>query len=272
MIFEIFTVFVPVFQVILLKYQRKKAAESNLKWETSSQTTLRSSTYSYQYNMQSSLSLVEKGDLLGHLDEKLGDRLLTMLALEHVLKENPTPLQDFSALNDFSGENVAFLTRVAQWKASSTDPIESFNRALNIYIDFVSPRDAEFPLNLSSSDLKELEHIFEGPARFICGDNEVNPATLFDCASSTASVRARYAGAIPEEFSSAVFDTAQNHIKYLVLTNTWPKFLAEMQSRRRSSESGRSSNSSGSDHTSRSFIGRKLASLLDGHRRKSTAM
>lgn len=47
-----------------------------------------------------------------------GESILTMSALEHVLERNPGPLQEFSALRDFSGENIAFLTNVAEWKNS----------------------------------------------------------------------------------------------------------------------------------------------------------
>jgi hypothetical protein len=31
--------------------------------------------------------------------------------------------------------------------------------------------------------------------------------------------------AVPEDFTEMVFDLAEREIKYLVLTNTWPKFV-----------------------------------------------
>ena len=46
-----------------------------------------------------------------------GSSILTMDALEHTLAKNPEPLQEFSALRDFSGENIAFLTRIREWRA-----------------------------------------------------------------------------------------------------------------------------------------------------------
>ncbi|KAG8412245.1 hypothetical protein J3458_014434 [Metarhizium acridum] len=208
MIFEIFTVFVPVFEVLSM-WARHKA----------------------------SLRMP-----LDYLDEELGDRLLTMTALDYVLKDNPGPLQDFSALNDFSGENVAFLTRMAMWKTSwplmptGEQKRDVYNEALAIYTDFISPRDAEFPLNLSSRELKHLEDVFEKPTRILCGEASANPATPFDIEAPMSLSRevshsdigtlVKYRGEIPATFTLGVFDNVQSHIKYLVLTNTWPNRLS----------------------------------------------
>jgi hypothetical protein len=41
---------------------------------------------------------------------------------------------------------------------------DHFHRALSIYVEFDSVRHAEFPVNISSQDLKALKKIFEGPA------------------------------------------------------------------------------------------------------------
>ncbi|KAF7548506.1 hypothetical protein G7Z17_g7018 [Cylindrodendrum hubeiense] len=168
MMFEVFTVFVPVCQVLMLWILNKKVVDSNAKWETASQATTLRVSASAEWN--SSLSVAEKGQPLDYLDQAMGDRLLTMSALDHVLNENPGPLQDFSALSDFSGENIAFLTRTAFWRSMWPAPgeqqkLDAYNHALEIYTDFISPRDAEFPLNLSSQDLKRLEDIFEKSAR-----------------------------------------------------------------------------------------------------------
>ena len=53
--------------------------------------------------------------------KKLPAALFSRDALEHCLRLNPEPLQQFAALKDFSGENIAFLTSVRQWKASFTN-------------------------------------------------------------------------------------------------------------------------------------------------------
>ncbi|GLA79141.1 hypothetical protein AtubIFM55763_002062 [Aspergillus tubingensis] len=189
------------------------------------------------------------------------DSIFTKRALEYVLARNPAPLQDFSAHRDFSGENIAFLTRVAEWKSSLphavwdsrisdygdlTDLIrEQFHRALCIYMMFISDR-AQFPINISSQHRKELENVFEGPAGLLFGDaRPANPAVPFDApgyaptpsASPIAPIKAysgslftdnsrvQYWGQIPQTFNATVFDRAEESIKDLVLTNTWPKFV-----------------------------------------------
>lgn len=191
--------------------------------------------------------------------------ILTLGALETVLERNPAPLQEFSALNDFSGENIAFLKSVDEWKSSlpsaSWDNAASkdsnanelirewYNFALHIYAEFISTSHAEFPINISSQDLKKLEAIFDRPARLLYGEaeHEVNPISPFDTprhfpsappspTSPTSSEgsekpldriknRVQYWGEVPAEFDASVFNDAEASIKYLVLTNTWPKFI-----------------------------------------------
>lgn len=279
MMFEIFTVFVPAVQVIRLWMLNKWAADANAKWETQSQTsTLRSST-TVEWKL-SALSMAEKGKSMDFTDSEVGDRVITMKALEHVLAESPGPLLEFSALNDFSGENIAFLTRTDRWKSTwpaekptEEQNIEVYNTALEIYTDFISPLDAEFPLNLPSANLKKLEAIFEKPARILRGAARVNPATPFDfdgpmhrgrsgSETDDTSAYAQYTGDISAEFNVTVFDTVQNHIKYLVLTNTWPKFVSEMQSRRKSEETNRSIFTAASKTTVASRVSSKISSLI----------
>ena len=305
MMFEVFTIFVPCWLVLKQRRLGKKAAELNARWETASQTTTLKKSISLR---RKSISVVEQGraPVTDPSDVVLGDRLLTMDALDHALSDNPVPLQEFSALRDFSGENVAFLTRVASWKSSwpggsqgtssGEDQVRAaFTRALHIYTDFISPRDAEFPINISSPDLKKLEAIFEQPARVVCGEARVNPATPFETdipmgvmrkdSETTAGSssqeeeeggsgsesggfdigefadRIQYTGEISEEFGPAVFDAAETHVKYLVLTNTWPKFVSDMQ-RRRSDESKRSDSSAESHMTLMSKVSCAIRSFF----------
>lgn len=184
--------------------------------------------------------------------------LLNMTALERTLESNPGPLRDFSALNDFSGENIAFLEAVAEWKRTFTsDNIRNqFIRALGIYHEFVSPRDAEFPINISFQEMAQLEATFEKAAKIIYGDTRPEhtmatsilpgfewpmeiltpkrPYMSDSVDSPDASTRelrsslkhVSYWGEIPAGFNVEVFDLAERSIKYLVLTNTWPKFLS----------------------------------------------
>ncbi|KAM3440558.1 hypothetical protein MY4824_002006 [Beauveria thailandica] len=258
--FEIFTVLVPAVQVIRLWMLNKWAADINAKWEIQPQDSALRLSKSDEWNL-SALSMAEKGKPMDFTDK-------------------PCPLLEFSALNDFSGENIAFLTRSAHWKTSwptkrptADQCLKVYNGALEIYANFISPQDAEFPLNLPSADLKRMENIFEKPARMLRGAARANPAIPFDfdgpmprsrsdSETDATTSHAQYTGDIPAAFDEAVFDTVQDHIKYLVLTNTWPKFVSEMQSRRRSGETSRSISTAASKTTTASRISSKISSII----------
>ncbi|KNG84963.1 hypothetical protein ANOM_006777 [Aspergillus nomiae NRRL 13137] len=264
-IMEIFTVFLPCWEVMRHHALRQETFNAIEQWESKMK-----SSGSEARSLSSIPTMVESmmsgwKSTNGSVDTTSSrDSILTMGALEHVLERNPAPLQKFSALNDFSGENVAFLTSVAEWKNSlpkalreSTTPIddnlkellhERFNRALHIYIKFISVGHAEFPVNISSQDLRKLENIFEGPSRALYGEKRaaVDPVTPFDTPSFplkslsspsfgngsqvalhpvSSDDRVQFWGEVPEAFGPTVFNDAEKSIKYLVLTNTWPKFV-----------------------------------------------
>lgn len=260
---EVFTVFYPCWEVIRATNLRQETLDSIAQWEIKNKMS-GSSTKSI-----TTTSTVVDSLMTGHKSNNGSvkstdsqESILTMSALEYVLERNPTPLQEFSSLRDFSGENIAFLTCVSEWKASLPQAVrdikdgstrelvlERFNRALRIYAEFISIKDAEFPINISSTELRKLEAVFESSARALFGEKrEVHPATPFDfpglapktsgassstvsekdCAGGTsASDGVQFWGTIPESFDEIVFDEAEKHIKYLVLTNTWPKFVKD---------------------------------------------
>lgn len=131
-----------------------------------------------------------------------------MSALEKTLKLNPTPLLMFSALRDFSGENISFLIHVRAWKASWSpegpkpglmrkrpavqvhDEVlirQQFQQAVGIYASFVSLKYSEFPINISSAKLKELQAMFEHYAALVCAEPVTNAATPFDTLWSSAA-------------------------------------------------------------------------------------
>jgi hypothetical protein len=278
MMLEIFTIFLPCWEVLRYQILRQEALESIAQWQLNKRVdkASRSITTASTPVAGSFLTAWSK-DGSTNSDSTTSDSgvsILTMEALEYVLERNPGPLQQFSALRDFSGENIAFLRAVSEWKSSLPpavhDPInikdnkvqelvrERFNSALRIYVDFISSRDAKFQINLSSQDLKRLESIFESSARILYGEKrEVDPATPFDSFLMTTQVRssaasshgsetgiitgstneteaigdkALYWGDIPDGFDAAIFHDAEASIKYLVFTNTWPKFVKDRQS------------------------------------------
>lgn len=128
--------------------------------------------------------------------------MYTITTLEKTLRLNPKPLLLFSALKDFSGENISFLTQVNEWKANwvpsspktggftrKTEPQtrdekglrrSQFNLAIHIYSSFVSLRHSDFPINISSAHLKELELLFDDAATKINGDEDKDSATPFN--------------------------------------------------------------------------------------------
>ncbi|KAK0624569.1 hypothetical protein B0T17DRAFT_616780 [Bombardia bombarda] len=324
-VIEIFTIFVPCWQVRKFQHLHQETVASLANWELKKKVG--SDTGSNNSGPPLSPTSTKIGNLISTTSEswkKLSslerspsdhgrgateDSVLTMSALEHVLDKNPEPLRQFSARRDFSGENIGFLTAVAEWKSGAPPAFtrsgqnaapdvvrQQFSKALHIYTEFISPRDAEFPINIAWTDLRKLEGIFERAARSMFGEHScVDTATPFDevdwsspsrrtlesrgsevnmvtrspqvpepvaaaadqektNSSETLVLPARdrnflYQGDIPQGFNLSVFDVAQHDIKYLVLTNTWPKYVRE---RRNSEESTGTQKSGESYETSRS--------------------
>ncbi|KAG5923838.1 hypothetical protein E4U53_003496 [Claviceps sorghi] len=248
MMLEIFTVFIPLWEVCKQQSLSRETLESIARWESRQKSAQHSGkSLGSGASSTSWMGRTKAGSM-----STTGGSIFTMDALEHTLARNPEPLQEFSALRDFSGENIAFLTRIREWRAqyivaasqgikdendSATTLVlsrECYESALHIYIDFISSNSAEFQVNLSSQDFKNLQSIFEGAARVVTGKRSArDPVTPFaECPRSKRDDTAlvRYTGPIPDDFNDSVFDDAEMSIKYLVLTNTWPKFIKERRS------------------------------------------
>ena len=140
-----------------------------------------------------------------------------------------------------------------------------FNLAVELYATFVSMQYSSFPINLSSAHHKELEAMFDGPASMISGqveDNSAIPFATWDAErgyeKDTTSILSSAVSSdeysqpsvtsnldsfrnlslftlgnrlpddvvLPDSFGPGAFDNAEESIKYMVLTNTWPKFVA----------------------------------------------
>ena len=256
MFLEIFTVFLPCWEVLRASNLRQETLDSIAQWEVNNKMSGSSAKSLNSANTAVESFMTGRRSTGSAKSSDSDESILTMSALEYVLERNPTPLQEFSALRDFSGENIAFLTCVVEWEASLPESVrngaaddasqelvrERFNRALRIYAEYISVKDAEFPINIGSHELKKLEAVFEGPARILYGEKrEVDAATPFDRlgfedtpssseldkADGAIEDRVQFWGSIPAGFGVGVFDESEKHVKYLVLTNTWPKFVKD---------------------------------------------
>jgi hypothetical protein len=177
------------------------------------------------------------------------------------------------------GENVSFLTHVSDWRLHWFSPKSStaehrrrqFLAATRIYAHFISLEFSEFPINISSKEMKRLHIVFERMANLLFGrrrnsesSSTSDNATPFDNVmpddasdlpindksnhhmsanvisldrlgranlKAVSGMGALYSDEsvtdvdVPDAFNELVFDAAENEIKYLVLTNTWPKFV-----------------------------------------------
>ncbi|KAJ8118781.1 hypothetical protein OPT61_g316 [Boeremia exigua] len=288
---EIITLGFPIVGVFKAQSLRRETLEAIDEWEkrqalNKSDSTLAAegsikdgSVYSDTYSKTTTLK--SGGDLTVNSLEPTKSGILTMTALENTLRTNASPLLEFAALKDFSGENVSFLTHVADWrrywftpKASTANHRrQQFIAATHIYARFISLEFSEFPINISSREMKRLYMIFDSAAvilyrnkRGSLSSETSDSATPFDNiqpddvsityshnappspTGSTfglkdldtlgrANLRAvsRLDGLysdekfaeieVPDAFAEVIFDAAESEIKYLVLTNTWPKFV-----------------------------------------------
>lgn len=288
---EIITLGFPIVGVFKAQSLRQETLEAIAEWEkrqamnnfdgsvAAEGPVKTGSVYSETYSKTTTLK--SGGDLTVNSTESTKSGMLTMTALENALRTNAAPLLEFAALKDFSGENVSFLTHVADWrrswflpKASTADHRrQQFVAAAHIYARFISLEFSEFPINISSREMKRLYKIFDSTALVLYRNkrgslsSEISDsATPFDNVqpddvstshshnappSPTGSTfglkdldalgRANFRAVsrldglysdekfgdieVPEAFAEVIFDLAESEIKYLVLTNTWPKFV-----------------------------------------------
>lgn len=147
-------------------------------------------------------------------------------------------------------ENLHFSDARDQERVDEVRFRHHFNRAINVYTTFVSAEFAMFPIDVSPSTLQQLDSIFAGPAKSLLGQSRIkradSSATMVELArrKSPLTIELRetirgnseavsvlnlddvwYWDDISEQYSTNCFDDAEREIKFLVLTNTWPKFL-----------------------------------------------
>jgi hypothetical protein len=145
----------------------------------------------------------------------------------------------------------------------SQTQIHLFRMAVDIYAECVSEKTAEFPINIEGPIRTRLDAVFGSAVAVSSGSNENavdpwNAAAPFDVfkaettkkvpenvlireinSSSSAAPSSENdvekngiytsviceLGQLDENFDERVFDAAERSIKYLVLTNTWRKFV-----------------------------------------------
>jgi hypothetical protein len=264
---EIFTIAFPIIQVLKSRNLRQETLNALSDWEKQQNYVKtsgivgeeKSSTYTGTTYATDGQASPTKSTF-----EPQSSDAFNMTALEYTLRINPEALLQFAALKDFSGENVSFLTHVAEWKRAWFVPQRSteehrhqqFIAAVRIYAYFVSLEYAEFPINICSREMKRLHQIFSGPAALLmrrpssCSSDTISPFNeCFLTEESTTSANLETLGRanlksatmtrevelergyalakiqIPESFFAEIFEEAEQEIKYLVFTNTWPKFV-----------------------------------------------
>jgi hypothetical protein len=192
--------------------------------------------------------LVAIGDRIPHLD--------TIIAVREV-----EPLIAWAATREFTAENTIFLREVRNFKkkwgslksVTTAQRRQMFNEASLVYFALVNPFTAETPINIEYKIFKTLQNIFAGVEfdpymprsktpddlrspvlreNVVCPweDTLSRPASLDSnvTASTTSSTR----NVVPSDFTEEVFDAAFESIKYLVFTNTWPRYVdAELDSK-----------------------------------------
>lgn len=142
---------------------------------------------------------------------------------------------------------------------------DQFHLAVQIYSSFVSLRSSNYPVNLSSTHYKELEVLFDGATGLADPGTEGNAVTPFnsnwtsrqsldpessrnkdriiamshhDAITDDSTPYVQHLKMnilrseipswirVPDDFGPQAFDKSQESIKYMVLTNTWPKFVS----------------------------------------------
>lgn len=182
----------------------------------------------------------------------------SMQALELSIEQNIEPLIVWAATKEFTAENAIFIREVRNWRkkwsslkvVSTSQRRQMYNEASLIYFTLINPFTAETPINIEYKIFKVLQNLFAGMEydpymprsqtpedvkspvvreNVICPWEETlsRPASIqSDVTSSSLSSTGSI---IPSEFTEDIFDAAYESIKYLIFTNTWPRYVeAEM--------------------------------------------
>ncbi|KAF2735627.1 hypothetical protein EJ04DRAFT_575954 [Polyplosphaeria fusca] len=175
----------------------------------------------------------------------------SMQALEFTIEHRIEGLIAWTAAREFTAENSIFLREVRNFKkkwgslqtVTTAQRRQMFTEASLIFFTLINPFTAETPINIEYKIFKILQRTFSTvefdpyPARsstpespsarenVVCPWEDVldRPTSIGSDTSalSTASTKS----IVPSEFTETVFDAAFESIKYLVFTNTWPRYV-----------------------------------------------
>jgi hypothetical protein len=178
----------------------------------------------------------------------------SMQALEYSIEHSIEPLINWAATREFTAENTIFIREVRNFKkkwsvletVTTAQRRQMFNEASLIYFTLVNPFTAETPINIEYKVFKVLQNTFanmeydpympraaspESVQSPVLRENVICPweetlsrPTSADSSYTAASVSSTKS-IVPSEFTDDVFDAAYESIKYLVFTNTWPRYV-----------------------------------------------
>ncbi|KAF2749722.1 hypothetical protein M011DRAFT_398076 [Sporormia fimetaria CBS 119925] len=275
---EGFAIGMPIVQVLRTKTLRQETLDALNTWEKrqdvqrrSNATMAVSKAMSAKDSMLTGTTYMYASEGTQTPAESIRDPnstdVFNMTTMEFTLRTNPEPLLRFAALKDFSGENVSFLTHIAEWRRAwfvalaSTEEQrhKQFIAAVRIFTSFVSLDYAEFPINISSPEMKRLHNVFAGAAAILMRrpstSSTTDTITPFDMEGTDADSTVDFKTGInldtlgranlksvmqmtvfkrqeevpdipvPDDFTAEIFESAEREIKYLVFVNSWPKFV-----------------------------------------------
>jgi hypothetical protein len=238
------TVFFPIYEYYSSNQLSRSIIAGIKDWEDRKEWN---NTTSGSWNTTTSRGSITSDDNSTEASVYKKNKIYTMAALERVLTSDPYPLLCFAATQDFTAENVLFLMAVRDWR--STWPTQSkntmFSRAVDIYATKIDDKLAQFPINIEWRIKAKLEEVF-GPSVSEIKDRQenfneaapfANPGIAMNPMTSRTSRHVDVFNDITsEKFDETVFDAAEKSVKYLVLTNTWRKYISQIQKSRNSEE------------------------------------
>ncbi|KAF2274769.1 uncharacterized protein EI97DRAFT_99695 [Westerdykella ornata] len=177
----------------------------------------------------------------------------SMHALEFSIEHSIEPLISWAASREFTAENAIFLREVRNFKkkwgslqvVTTAQRRQMYAEASLIFFTLVNPCTAETPINIDYKIFRTLQKTFEGieydpympqgsgttplspPVKenVVCPWENIleRPASLESTGNSSSASSIR--NIVPSQFTEEVFDPAFESIKYLVFTNTWPRYV-----------------------------------------------